>query len=325
MKRFPYFIFLILICLSAQSVRGEDIIKVLIVEDPHAPLLSENAEKLGSLKGDLFMNGHIYSGFLDVRKDKNGLHFINELPFDDYVEGVIAAELEEDWAMEALKAQAVISRTYALFMRNQNTGKDYHITSSLPHQVYKGDTTSEKIHQAVKETAGEILTYRGQPIKAFYHSTCKGTTELPEEVWMESYPYLRSVPCRGENSPYENWVRRFDIEEIENALGINGLKDIHITSLTSTGRIKTLNFITKESNLEVNALDLRKIFRHEEIPSTQFTVAVVGRHVVFEGSGYGHGVGLSQWGALEMASQGSNYREILKHYYPDTVLKKSNE
>ncbi|MCK5426554.1 MAG: SpoIID/LytB domain-containing protein [Thermodesulfovibrionia bacterium] len=322
MKRFPYFIFLILICLSAQSVRGEDIIKVLIVEDPHAPLLSENAEKLGSLKGDLFMNGHIYSGFLDVRKDKNGLHFINELPFDDYVEGVIAAELEEDWAMEALKAQAVISRTYALFMRNQNTGKDYHITSSLPHQVYKGDTTSEKIHQAVKETAGEILTYRGQPIKAFYHSTCKGTTELPEEVWMESYPYLRSVPCRGENSPYEYWGRRFDIEEIEKALGIKGLNDIHITSLTSTGRVKTVTLSTEDSELEVHAADLRKLIGYEELPSTHFTVSIVGREVIFQGSGNGHAVGLSQWGALEMAQGGSMYKEILKHYYPETVLQK---
>ncbi len=322
MKRFQYLIILILTCLFVQSVRGEDSIKVLIVEDPNAPLLSEDAEKLGSLQGDIFINGHVYSGLIDIRKDKDGLHFINELPLDNYVEGVIAAEIGEDWDMEALKAQAVVSRTYALYIRDQNKGKDYHITSSFLHQVYKGDNTSEKIHLAVKGTEGEILTYQEQPIRAFYHSACKGATELPEEVWMESYPYLRSVPCRGENSPYEYWVRRFDIEEIEKALGIKGLNDIHITSLTSTGRVKTVTLSTEDSELEVHAADLRKLIGYEELPSTHFTVSIVGREVIFQGSGNGHAVGLSQWGALEMAQGGSMYKEILKHYYPETVLQK---
>lgn len=322
MKNFLYLIVFTLVCFTAQSLRGEDTIKVLIVENPDDPILTENAEKIGSLKGEIFINGYSYSGFIDVRRDKNGLHFINELPFERYIEGVVAAEVGEDWAVEALKAQAVISRTYAVYQKIRNTGKDYHITSSVLHQVYRGDNTNETISLAVKETSGEILTYEDKPIEAFYHSTCQGKTELPEEVWGMSYPYIKSVPCKGEDSPYEYWVRRFSFEEMEKALGVNGIKDMRIISFTSTGRVKMLKVIAEDSEIEVKAKDLRKLLGYKELPSTQFSITTAGRDIFFEGEGYGHGVGLSQWGALELANEGRNYEEILEYYYPGTILGK---
>jgi stage II sporulation protein D len=311
-----------LVFFLSQSLRAEDTIKVLIVENPNDPLPAEKAEKIGHLKGEIFINDNFYRGSIEVRRDEKGLHFINELPFEKYIEGVVAAETGENWAVEALKAQAVISRTYAIYQKNLNTGKDYHITSSVLHQVYKGDNTNEIISQAVKETEGEILTYKGNPIEAFYHSTCRGKTELPDVVWGESYPYLKSVPCRGEHSPYEHWQRRFRLDEIEEALGLNGIKNMRITSFTSTGRVELLRVVTEDSEIEIKAIDLRKLLGYKELPSTHFSLIIEGGDIIFEGGGYGHGVGLSQWGAQELANEGKNYKEILEYYYPGTALKK---
>ena len=301
---------------------AEDTIKVLIVESPHDPILSEDAEKIGNLKGEIFLNGSGYKGFIDVRRDQNGLHFITELPFEKYIEGVVVSEIGKDWNVEAMKAQAVISRTYAVYQKGLNAGKDYHITSSVLHQVYKGDNADETVGRAVKETTGEILTYEKKPVETFYHSTCTDKTELPEEVWGKSYPYLKSVSCMDKNSPYEHWVRRFSVAEIEKALNIKGIKGISISSFTSTGRVKMLRVVTESSELEVKAVDLRKLLGYKELPSTQFSVSITGSEVIFEGSGYGHGVGLSQWGALELANEGKNYKEILQYYYPGTILQK---
>lgn len=301
---------------------AEDVIKVLIIEGPDSPFPSENVENVGNLNGQIFIDGYIYSGFIEVNKDKNGLHFINKLPFEKYIEGVVVAEIGESWDIEALKAQAVISRTYAAYQKILNAGKAYQITSSVLHQAYKGDNTNETVSLAVKETSEEILTYEGKPIEAFYHSTCVGKTELPEEVWGKNYPYLKSVPCSGENSPYEYWVMRFSLDEIEKLLGVRGVKEIYIASFTSTGRVKMLRVVAEDSETEIKAVDLRKLLGYKNLPSTQFSVKIEGKEVVFEGGGYGHGVGLSQWGALKLAKEGKNYKEILQYYYPGTIIKK---
>jgi stage II sporulation protein D len=181
-----------------------------------------------------------YKGDFEVRRDNQGLYFITTLPLERYTAGVIAAETGDDWAIEALKAQAVISRTYALYQKIHAGREDYHITSSILHQVYRGDTDDDRIQRAVEETGGEVLTFKGELIKSFYHATCTGKTELPGEVWGESHPYLQSVPCRGENAPYEQWQRRFQRGEIEKALGLKGIRDMYISSHTATGRVDRL-------------------------------------------------------------------------------------
>jgi stage II sporulation protein D len=303
-----------------RSLRGEDAIRVLIIESPAAPLLSKNAEKIGHIDGQILISDNMYSGSIEVRRDENGLHFINTIPFEKYIEGVIAAETGDDWAMEALKAQAVISRTYALYQKNKSFGKEYHITSSVLHQAYRGNNTNEIISLAVRETEGEYLAFEGMPIEAFYHATCVGRTELPIVVWGKSYPYIKSVPCRGEHSPYEKWQRRFGIDEIEKALGIQGITEMSISAFTTTGRAELIRVAAGSSQKEVRAVDLRKRLGYRELPSTHFSLIMEGSDIVFEGSGYGHGVGLSQWGALDLAHEGKNYKEILDFYYPDTVL-----
>ncbi len=320
---------LALLFVLLRPVFAEDTIKVLMHESPNDPLPSPEAPKIDSLTGELFINGHFYYGSLDVLKDKNGLYVINNLPFEEYIEGVVAAEIGREWETEALKAQAVISRTYATFYKNFNSGNSFHITSSILHQLYKGKNEDPLITDAVKATVGEILTYHNLPIKSFFHSTCGGKTEYPEEVWKESYPYLNSVDCYGRNAPYDNWQRSFSLKEISDALGMGNIKEISIASYTSTGRVKMLLITGQDKSgdsiMEIEATELRRLMGYKELPSTQFSLERTGNDIIFTGKGFGHGVGLSQWGALEMARQGKNYREILAHFYPGTILKHSGE
>ncbi len=304
---------------------AEDSIRVLMIDNPSDRLPSEQIESVDRLNGKVFINGQFYKGNLNIIKDKHGLYVINVLPFEKYIEGVVASEISNDWELEALKAQAVISRTYATFFRTLNAGKDYHLTSSVLHQLYKEENTDPLVTYAVRVTGGEILTYKDFPIKAFYHATCEGKTEIPEEVWQESYPYLTSVDCNSRNAPFESWRKKFPLKKFAKGLGLNIIRDMHVSSYTATGRARTIKLIFDKDNRttstkEIKATDLRKLLGYEKLPSTHFSLTMNGKEVVFSGKGYGHGVGLSQWGALEMAKQGMNYREILAHYYPGTIL-----
>ena len=313
----------ILIC---QPVMAEESIRILLHEDPHSPLPSDDTVELGSVDGKVFFNGKSYTGSLKFSRDENGLYIINDLPFEKYIEGVVASETGKKWELEALKSQAVISRTYAVFHRDKNPEKDFHLTSGTLHQEYSDENISPMVRLAVEETAGQILTYGDHPISAFYHATCEGKTELPEEVWSSSFPYFRSVDCNTRNAPYENWTVTFTFDEIEEAAGIKEIDEIDISSYTSTGRVRTLRITagdkeTGTSEIEIKATDLRRLLGYRRLPSTDFRLKKEARSVILEGKGWGHGVGLSQWGALEMARQGRNYREILEHYYPGTELK----
>ncbi len=323
---------LILILLTVFFVRtgpAEDTIRVLMHEGPSATLPSGEVESIDQLTGKVLINNQAYTGELSIIKDKNGLFVINTLPLEEYVEGVVASETGKDWEMEALKAQAVISRTYAQYFRTRNLKKDYHLTSSVLHQLYKGKNTDPFITYVVKETEGEILTFGNLPAKAFFHATCEGKTELPEEVWQERYPYLTSVDCNSKNTPYSNWQRKFSLDEVSTALGTGHIQDISIASYTATGRVSTLRVLIEstagETSKGVRATDLRRLLGYKRLPSTKFSLERKGRSIIFAGQGFGHGVGLSQWGALEMATEGKSYREILAHFYPGTTIKHRDE
>ncbi|MBI5408033.1 MAG: SpoIID/LytB domain-containing protein [Nitrospirae bacterium] len=341
-----FFILIFIFSISFEFTSADDTIKILMMDSPNDPLPSEKAERIEDLEGKVFFNGQAYSGSLEIMMDENGLYVINNIPFEKYVEGVVASEIGRDWELEALKAQAVISRTYAIFHKNMNKEESFHLTSSVLHQAYKGNNAAPLITRAVEATRGEILIYEGKPINALYHSTCEGKTELPEEVWGGGFPYLKSVECNCKNAPYEHWQRRFTLEEIGKALGIDGMKDISIASYTSTGRVKTLKAIAEQNppsppfskggniespplekgdvggffEMQIKATELRKLLGYKELPSTNFSLTTTDAEVIFDGKGYGHGVGLSQWGALEMAKEGKTYREILEHFYPGTTI-----
>jgi stage II sporulation protein D len=297
-------------------------IRVLILEDNYTvPDKDEKLVMMGNTGGDLLVNGTHYTGNIEVWKGGKGLYLINELPLEEYVESVVVSEVGTNWDLEALKAQAVISRTYAIYRKKQSVNTRFDLTSSVLHQVYKGSNPPIQIAYAVRETAGEILTYEGKPIEALYHSTSGGRTENPEDVFGKSYPYLRSVESNCELSPYWVWERKIPKEEIEKALSIKGIKDMKITSLTSTGRAKELTAESESGQTVIKATEFRKLLGWSRLPSTNFSMRPNGASITFEGKGYGHGVGLCQWSSLQMAREGKNYREILSFFYPGTEIR----
>jgi len=299
-------------------------IKVLILDENYSriPEKNEQLEKIGDkMKGDLLVSGVHYTGAIEVWKGQNGLYVINEIPFEDYIKSVVLAEVGANWEMEALKAQAVVSRTYAVYQKNANGNSYYHLTSSVLHQAYKGNSSDTRIAYAVEKTSGEVLTFNNKPIEAFYHSTAGDRTELPEEVFGKSYPYLKSVEASCEASPYWVWEKNIPISEIEKSLNISGIKGIKIKSYTATGRTKELEIdIESEQTATIKSTELRKLLGWQKLPSTNFSLVRDGASIIFEGKGYGHGVGLCQWSALEMAKKGKSYKEILSSFYQGTEI-----
>jgi stage II sporulation protein D len=322
MDKIKLFAIIIILTTIICNAYAADNIKVLIVNEvyPQIPSKGEKIKKLGSIKGDLLVMGTHYTGDIDVWKGDNGLYLINELPIEEYVKDVVAVEVRPDWETEALKAQAVISRTYAVYQKKMNGASIYHIASSVIHQVYKGNNPDERVAHAVAETSSEILTFNNRPIEAFYHSTCGGRTENPEDVFGKNYPYLKSIESNCEISPYWFWEKRIQLTEIEKALNLSGIKEISIKSYTSTNRVKQLDIIDSSGTTTINATDLRKALGWSRLPSTNFHISRDGDSIIFEGKGYGHGVGLCQWSTLQMAREGKNYKEILSLFYPGTTI-----
>ena len=317
---FPVFFLAVPPCDAAGSVAK---IKVLVLDETHPviPEKNERLAKVGNMKGDLLMNGMHYTGDIEVWKGDRGLYLINELPLEDYVESVVASEVGANWEIEALKTQAVISRTYAVQKMRTNAASQYDLTSSVLHQAYKGNNAQIQITYAVKETEGEILTYEGKPIEAFYHSTSGGMTEEAEEVFGKHYPYLKPVLAPCDQSPYFVWEKKIPLPEIEKALGLKAITSITVPALTSTGRAKEVSIDTEKGTTVIKATEFRKSLGWSRLPSTNFRLTMDKEAVTFEGKGYGHGVGLCQWSALQMAKEGRNYREILSYFYPGTEIR----
>ncbi|TAN44689.1 MAG: SpoIID/LytB domain-containing protein [Nitrospirae bacterium] len=310
---------------SAIETPAADTIRVLLLDNKNSklPQKNERVEKLGNGKGSALLSGMKYSGVLEVWKGDNGLYVINELPFEEYIKGVVAAEVGSSWDIEALKAQAVVARTYALIQKQAggNNKIAYHLTSSVLHQVYKGGNVHENISRAVSETQREVLTYEGKPIIAYYHSTSGGITEDPVEVFGKSYPYLKPVSTNCEISPFYLWEKRFSLQDLEKAANVKALEEIAIDSFTVSNRVRNLKFMAAGKEYVIPAKDLRKNIGWDKLPSTFITgLRKDNDTFIFEGKGYGHGVGMCQWSALQMAKAGKNYKEILATFYPNTII-----
>ncbi|HYA87423.1 MAG TPA: SpoIID/LytB domain-containing protein [Nitrospirota bacterium] len=276
------------------------------------------------------VNGKGYRGWVEIRKKKNGLLLvINELDIEAYLKGVVAAEVPPDWEFEALKAQAVASRTYALYQKQSAGNKPYHVLATEDSQVYSGNRGEHpQTVRAVRETRGIVITYHGEVIPAFYHSSCGGHTENAAELWGIDEPYLKGVDCEcQEISKYGLWEKRVPLSQVMNALAKQGyrlqeIRDLGIGDITPAGRVKEVSILHEGGKLMVPAEDLRAALGNTQIPSVFFELELSDGEAVFSGRGKGHGVGLCQWGAEEMALRGYDYKAILSHYYPGTVLTK---
>ncbi len=289
--------------------------------------------RVESLDGFILVNGKRYRGSVEIRKNKtNRLLVINELDIEDYLNGVVSAEVPSSWEMEALKAQAVASRSYALYQKRESGNRLYHMLASEMSQVYNGSSAERKnAVRAVRETKGLVLAYGGEIIPAFYHSSCGGHTENAAELWGIDEPYLRGVDCECQRiSPHGLWEKRVDVSKVINALNDLGYKAHTITSmnigdLTQAGRVKTLSVRLSRQSILVPGEMLRGALGHAVVPSVFFELEMSGSEIVFSGRGRGHGVGMCQWGAQEMALRDQDFRAILLHYYPGAKIARTKE
>jgi stage II sporulation protein D len=284
--------------------------------------------RVRSLRGTLSVNGRPYRGTAEVRKRRNGrLQVINELDIEDYLKGVIAAEVPSDWEMEALKAQAVASRTYALYQKRESGKRSYHIRDTVDSQVYLGFKGERaRAVRAVEETKGEVVLYDGNLAAAFYHASCGGHTEDALVLWGIDEPYLKGVDCDCQRiSAYGLWEKRFSIVAVMTALRregyrIDAVRSVESGMITPGGRVMNVLFRSRRGTLSVPSEVFRSALGYSRVPSIFFEPELIDEEVVFSGRGLGHGVGLCQWGAREMAQRGYDYRAILRHYYPGTSI-----
>ena len=312
---------------AGDASAGDQKVKVLILggEFNRVPAAGEKLKLLDETAGKLLIGDEPYAGNIEVWEGAGGLYLIDDVGIEDYVERVVKSETGNDWAMEALKAQAVVSRTYAVYKLLHSAGMKYDLTSSVLDQVYGCDTPGSDICKAVDETRGQILTYQGKPIEAFFHSTSCGETEDPYEVFGKHYPYLKPVKVDCTLSPYAEWERSFPARRLQTALKAGGIDtgpitDVEIKSHTDTGRVMDLAITGGKGVFVVKATDARKLLGWKALPSTDFTTKFDDGVLDVEGKGYGHGVGLCQWSALLMARKGETYQQILSYFYPGTTL-----
>jgi stage II sporulation protein D len=252
------------------------------------------------------------------------------------VAGTLARETYPSWGAEVLRAQAVVTRTYALYEHARRRGQPYDVKATTESQVYGGmDAESEVVVRATDDTRGEYLAFEGEPILAVYHSAAGGETEGAEEVWTERLPYLRPVSVEGEEaSPDTYWravVSREELARIATNLGrpVGSVREARIEERSPAGRVRSVRIVGTGGEAVVAAALLRAALGENVLKSTLFEIHP-GRDersqdFVFVGSGRGHGVGMSQWGARAMAERGAGYREILEHFYPGTTLRRVRE
>lgn len=272
----------------------------------------------------------IYHSNMSIRVKKVDTNEIVNVPFEDYIIGVLAGEMPVNFEIEALKAQAVAARSYVMKQMAYNKDKEYDVVDTVKNQVYLDEeylkqawkeeytTKINKIKTAVLETYNEYLEYDGEVVEAMFFSTSVGKTENSEEVFSSAKPYLRSVDSSWDSiSPAYEINYSFTLQDFYNKLNLEYNDKITLEPIekTSTGRIKKI----KINNV---SFDGAKVVSSLNLKSNYFIIEQDNNTVNITTKGYGHGVGMSQYGAQAMALKGYNYKEILSHYYQGTSIKK---
>ena len=267
------------------------------------------------------------SGVIQLVRRGKGLLLVNHVDLEEYVKGVVPAEVNSAWHPEMLKVQAIAARTYALYQHMLSATRDYDVVASTQDQVYRGrHGIDERVIQAVESTRGLVVTHQGAPIYAAFSSTAAGITEDAMNVWSKDLPYLKGVECPFDlESPFYQWKASVKLETLEKNLRQQGFAVGTISAITPlvysrAGRVATIRIVHSGGELTLRGEDLRKTVGYTVVPSTQFTIESVGQDVVFSGYGAGHAVGLCQWGAKELAELGYSFSSILRYYYPGTEL-----
>ncbi len=274
------------------------------------------------------INGKSYRGSLQIVKTNNLLYFINIIDIESYLYSVVPAEVYTSWEKEALKAQSVVSRTYALYELSFSRGKErlFDVYSDTRSQVYKGmETEKENINIIINETSGEVLRYNGKIIPAFFHSASGGMTESSLEFFGYEKPYLVAKESKYSSTYPENrWEYRLKQKDFSKIFNINqDIASISVSKRTASKRIKEVLIITSQNTTNIiNGKELRNKLGETNIKSLRANIFITNDEVLFQGVGYGHGVGFAQWDAQGMAKEGKDYKTILKFFYPGVSVEK---
>ena len=282
----------------------------------------------------IWINSKRYSGQINIVFRNNKIFVINVLGVEKYLNSVVGSEMPHKWHIEALKAQAIASRTYAL--KKTNNGL-YDIDSTQTNQVYNGlESSTFKTRRAVRETRSLVITYKNKLINALFHSSSGGMTENSEAVWSDPYPYLVTVKDFDQKNPKIRWnkeVSKSELKEIFPIIG--GIQQIEVLNITETGRIKNLKITGTFGDKVITGKEFRSklglkstLFRptisedfHDKKDLNNQSNIQFHPFLIISGMGAGHGVGMSQWGARYMADKGYKANQILKYFYKGVKIK----
>lgn len=284
--------------------------------------------RIAARRGPLRVGTRDYIGTLEIWRQGDGLLVVNELPMEEYVAGTVRGEASERWPGEALRALAVVARSYAVFQQSRAAGKAFHVVATHQDQNFVGwAMEGTPAREAARMTAGQVLTWQGRVFPTFYHSDSGGFTEAAQSVFSgDGVPPLDGV--RDEfsmESPNYTWTMSLPLTVIAERLRRGGLDVGQVTRLTvlersPSFRVARLAVEHSRGTATLRGADFRRLIGYDALKSTLFVPVAQDGVVRFEGRGWGHGVGLSQFGAKGMADRGYAYPQILEHYYPGTAL-----
>jgi stage II sporulation protein D len=283
--------------------------------------------------GVVWIGDRWYRGRTRLVASGGTLTAVNYVDLEQYLYSVVGGEMPTNWPLEALKAQAVAARSYALYQRQSSANAIFDVGDTTQWQVYGGmqeETTSTQA--AVQATEGQVLTYNGQIIEAVFHSSSGGHTENVEDVWVQALPYLRGVQDFDEGAPVYQWSETVSADRLRQMIpGVGNILSLTPERTTPQGRIVTMRVTGDAGSRSVSGDELRRMLR---LKSTLFAFYPAANQVAstgnvayptsfqISGRGFGHGLGLSQWGAYNLAQRGFTYQQIVSHYYTGTQLAK---
>ncbi len=270
-------------------------------------------------EGFVWIGDRWYRGKTRLINQNGKLLAVNQVDIEDYLYSVVGAEAIPSWPLEALKTQAVAARTYALHLKSKSTSKSFDLDTTTATQVYKGlNSEYSTTHEAVTATSGQIMTYNNVPILAVFHSSSGGHTENVEDIWTQRLAYLRGVTDYDQSAPVYQWNTSLSRNDLSRRIsGVGNVKSFIPQKTTPQGRVLSIKVVGDRGAKVVNGSTLREALN---LRSTLFNISASGGNFQISGRGFGHGLGLSQWGAYGLASQGANYQQILGHYYQNATL-----
>jgi len=275
--------------------------------------------------GAVSINGIRFRGNFKVVKEDDGLWVVNYVNIDDYLKSVVPAEISPSSDLDALKAQAIVSRSYAIFRAVQKPEAEYYLT--VTSQAYQNGifAEDERSTRAVESTRGKVIYFKKKLLQAFCHAACGGYTENPNNVWKSEYEFPRPVRCKYcEGSKYSNWVTKISFHKLQQRLRKLGIQHLYAIKPYKMsrygGRITELKINHKGGNHTIRFNRFRELVGYEVIRSGFFKMEKTPGGIIFKGKGWGHGAGLCQEGARKLAELGKSYKAIIKYYFPKTRI-----